>query len=134
MTPIQLEQVKSAAERKMKGPIGLEEQNTLAYFALAALPVIEAAERANTNYERLDKAGELALAAMSEVLPDGHGTLETEPLIYQCNGLLDEFSSMKTMEAYRMTDSAKWLIMRALRHLIKAAEVPAVPDLLRKGN
>jgi len=40
-----LSQVKAAAERKMKGPIGLEEQNTLAYFALAAIPMIEAAEK-----------------------------------------------------------------------------------------
>jgi len=40
-----MKEVKAAAERKMKGPIGLEEQNTLAYFALAALPVIEAAEK-----------------------------------------------------------------------------------------
>ena len=40
-----MKEVKAAAGRKMKGPIGLGEQNTLAYFALAAIPVIEAAEK-----------------------------------------------------------------------------------------
>ena len=46
-----IEEVKAAAERKMKGPIGLEEQNTLAYFALAAIPAIEAAEESMRVYD-----------------------------------------------------------------------------------
>ena len=44
----------------------------------------------------------------------GMDMLESNPMVYQCNSLIDEISSMKTMEAYRMTDSARWLIVRAL--------------------
>lgn len=40
-----LSEVKAAATAKMNGPIGLEQQNTLAYFALAAIPIIESAPR-----------------------------------------------------------------------------------------
>ena len=67
-----MEQVKAAAERKMKGPIGLEEQNTLAYFALAALPVIEAAEEYRkplktwTQQEQRQNVLDAALAKLRE--------------------------------------------------------------------
>ena len=77
-----LSEVKAAATAKMNGPIGLEQQNTLAYFALAALPVIEAARWYATEYEVADESGELMH------WPDGEAT--RCKAIYDAIALLDE--------------------------------------------